>query len=502
VTESILEMQGVKKSFPGVQALKGVDFSVLKGEIHALVGQNGAGKSTLLKILSGVYHADSGSVMINGEKLTRWSSQEMIERGISFIYQELNLVQSLSVAQNIYIGREPRNAFGLINWNKMRAGAREALARIGAADFDVDMPVKQLTVAKQQLVAIARALDMAPTLLILDEPTSRLGLKDTEKLFTLLQKMQEDGLSIIYVSHRLSEIYRISNRITVLRDGQWIATQDTCDMSPRELVQNMVGKDVADQTYTREKPNGDVVLELNNLQGENINGVNLKLRKNEVLGLIGAVGAGKTETVRALFGIDKLSAGTIKVGCKELKHYTPTEVISLGMALCPEDRKYQGLLLDNSISVNVTLAGLRKFTNWKWFPNRKQEISTVVELVNKLRVATPSIKKNTRSLSGGNQQKVVLAKWLCTSSQVFVFDEPTIGIDVQSKAEIYELMHELAGEGAGVLFVTSDIEEGLQVSDRVLVMYKGKIIKELYPGTTTKEEVSLFAMGGTPDEQH
>lgn len=502
MTESILEMQAVKKSFPGVQALKGVDFSVLKGEIHALVGQNGAGKSTLLKILSGVYHADSGSVMINGEKLTRWSSQEMIERGISFIYQELNLVQSLSVAQNIYIGREPRNAFGLINWNTMRAGAQEALARIGAADLDVDMPVKQLTVAKQQLVAIARALDMAPTLLILDEPTSRLGLKDTEKLFTLLQKMQEDGLSIIYVSHRLSEIYRISNRITVLRDGQWIATQDACYMSPRELVQNMVGKDVADQTYTQEKPYGDFVLELNDLQGENINGVNLKLRKNEVLGLIGAVGAGKTETVRALFGIDKLSAGTIKVGCKEMKHYTPTEAISLGMALCPEDRKYQGLLLDNSISENITLAGLRKFTNWKWFPNRKQEISTVVELVKKLRIATPSIKKNTRSLSGGNQQKVVLAKWLCTSSQVFVFDEPTIGIDVQSKAEIYELMHELAGEGAGVLFVTSDIEEGLQVSDRVLVMYKGKIIKELYPGTTTKEEVSLFAMGGTPDEQH
>jgi len=502
VTESILEMQGINKHFPGVQALKDVDFSVLKGEIHALVGQNGAGKSTLLKILSGVYHADSGSVKIDGKKLAKWDPQEMIDRGISFIYQELNLVQSLSVAQNIYIGREPRNAFGLIDWKRMRAGAREALARIGADDLDVNMPVEQLTVAKQQLVAIARALDMAPTILILDEPTSRLGLEDTERLFSLLKNMQAEGLSIVYVSHRLSEIYRISNRITVLRDGQLIATETAADMSAQQLVRNMVGEDVADKTYARQKTFGEVVLKLDNLQGEGVNGVDLELHKNEVLGLIGAVGAGKTETVRALFGIDKPQDGSIRIGDKDARQNTSTEAISLGMALCPEDRKYQGLLLDNSISENVTLAGLRRFSNWKWFPNKQKERSVVVDLVKRLRVATPSINTNARSLSGGNQQKVVLAKWLCTSSQVFVFDEPTIGVDVQGKAEIYDLMHELAQQGAGVLFVTSDIEEGLQVCDRVLVMYKGSIIKELDPGKTGKEEASLYSMGGTPDEQH
>ena len=502
MTESILEMQGINKHFPGVQALKDVDFSVLKGEIHALVGQNGAGKSTLLKILSGVYHADSGSVKIKGKKLEKWDPQEMIDRGISFIYQELNLVQSLSVAQNIHIGREPRNAFGLVDWKKMRAGAREALARIGADDLDVNMPVEQLTVAKQQLVAIARALDMTPTILILDEPTSRLGLEDTERLFSLLKNMQAEGLSIVYVSHRLGEIYRISNRITVLRDGKLIATETAADMSAQQLVRNMVGEDVAEKTYDRQKTFGEVVLKLDNLQGEGVNGVDLELRKNEVLGLIGAVGAGKTETVRALFGIDKAQDGSIRIGENVVKQHTSTEAISLGMALCPEDRKYQGLLLDNSISENVTLAGLRKYTNWKWFPNKKKERSVVVDLVKRLRVATPSINTNARSLSGGNQQKVVLAKWLCTSSQVFVFDEPTIGVDVQGKGEIYDLMHELAQQGAGVLFVTSDIEEGLQVCDRVLVMYKGSIIKELDPGKTSKEEASLYSMGGTPDEQH
>ena len=502
MTESILEMQAIHKRFPGVQALKNVDFSVLKGEIHALVGQNGAGKSTLLKILSGVYHADSGSVKINGDHLTKWDPQEMIDRGISFIYQELNLVQSLSIAQNIFIGREPRNAFGFIEWNKMRAGAREALARVGADDLDVDMTVEDLTVARQQLVAIARALDMSPTILILDEPTSRLGLEDTETLFALLKKMQADGLSIVYVSHRLSEIYRISNRITVLRDGKLIATRSAQEMPAQELVRNMVGEDVADKTYGRQKHLSEPVLQLQDLQAEGVNGVNLSLRKHEVLGLIGAVGAGKTETVRALFGIDKPTAGEVIVGERKAKQHTATEAIAMGMALCPEDRKYQGLLLDNTIRENVTLAGLRKFTRWKWFPQPKEERSVVLDLFKRLRVAAPSINTNARSLSGGNQQKVVLAKWLCTSSQVFVFDEPTIGVDVQGKAEIYDLMHELADQGAGVLFVTSDIEEGLQVSDRVLVMYKGSIIKELDPQKTSKEEASLYSMGGTPDEQH
>lgn len=502
VTDLILEMKSISKQFPGVQALQDVDFSIRKGEIHALVGQNGAGKSTLLKILSGVYHKDSGKVTLNGKELRRWTPQQMIDWGVSFIYQELNLVQSLSVAQNIYIGREPKNPMGLIDWNTMRARAEEALARIGVSELDVNTHVNQLTVAKQQLVAIARVLDMNPTVLILDEPTSRLGLEDAERLFTILRNMQEKGLSIIYVTHRLSNIYRLSDRITVLRDGKLIITSDTDKLPAGELVKHMVGQEVVDLSYGSKKELDQMLLQVNGLFGSGVNGFDLKLHASEVVGLLGAVGAGKTETVRLLFGIDERSEGVIQIGDTVLENHTPTRAISAGMALCPEDRKYQGLLLDNSISENVTLAGLEKFALWALFPNRKKEKSTVLELVNRLRIATPEITTHSRSLSGGNQQKVVLAKWLCTDSKVFLFDEPTIGVDVQGKAEIYQLLHELADQGAGVLFVTSDIEEGLQVCDRVLVMYKGQIVAKLDPRESNKEEASLYAMGGSSDELH
>ena len=500
MSDLILEMKAINKHFPGVQALKDVDFSIKKGEIHALIGQNGAGKSTLLKILSGVYHLDSGSVTLKGKELRRWTPQQMIDRGVSFIYQELNLVQSLTVAQNIFIGREPKNAIGLIDWNTMRAGATEALARIGVSDLDVNSPVDQLTVAKQQLVAIARALDMDPTVLILDEPTSRLGLEDAERLFTILKDMQEQDLSIIYVTHRLSNIYRLSDRITVLRDGKLIVTADTANLPAGELVKHMVGEEVANLSYGSQKEQEQVLLQVDGLVGNGVNGFDLKLHASEVVGLVGAVGAGKTETVRLLFGIDPRIGGEILINQNPLKNHTPTEAIIAGMALCPEDRKYQGLLLDNPINDNVTLAGLKYFTTWNLFPNRKKERSKVDELVKRLRIATPGSSTHARSLSGGNQQKVVLAKWLCTESKVFLFDEPTIGVDVQGKAEIYQLLHELADQGAGVLFVTSDIEEGLQVCDRVLVMYKGQVTVELDPRKSNKEEASFYAMGGSSDD--
>lgn len=500
MSNQILEMKSINKHFPGVQALSDVDFSVEKGEIHALVGQNGAGKSTLLKILSGVYHADAGTVILNGKQLKRWTPQQMIDRGISFIYQELNLVQSLTVAQNIFIGREPRNSFGLIDWNTMRAGAQEALARIGVADLDVTQPVKQLTVARQQLVAIARALDMKPTVLVLDEPTSRLGLDDAERLFEVLEKMKAAGLSIIYVTHRLSNIYRLTDRVTVLRDGKWITTQKTTELTSADLVRHMVGKDIIDQSYGNEKPQEDVLLEVKNLKGGGVHGVDLRVHASEVVGLIGAVGAGKTETVRMLFGIDRQSGGEVTVNKKELKNFTSTEAIASGMALCPEDRKFQGLILDSSIQENITLAGLKRFTVGNWFPVRQQEKKVVLELFERMRIAAPSVSTPARSLSGGNQQKVVLAKWLCTDSKVFLFDEPTIGVDVEGKTEIYQQLHELSDQGAGILFVTSDIEEGLQVCDRVLVMHKGRIVTELDPRKTTKEEASFYAMGGSEDD--
>lgn len=498
MTETILEMQGIRKSFPGVKALKGVDFSVRKGEIHALVGQNGAGKSTLLKILSGVYAADGGKVIFNGETLDKWTPIEMIDKGIALIYQELNLVQSYSIAQNMFIGRELRNSFGLIKWKEMRSKAKKALERVSTTDFDVSIPVSELSAAKQQLAAIATALDRHPKLLILDEPTSRLSLHDAETLFALLEQMREEGISIIYVSHRLNEIYRISDRITVLRDGEHIATETKEEMPPERLVEYMVGEDVKQDSFAAPSNLGDTVLKVENLSGiGTVHSVDFELRGGEVLGLVGAVGAGKSDVLRLLFGIDNRDEGSISIQGKNIKGGNPKECIEAGMALCPEDRKYQGLVLDDSIQNNITLAGLKKFALQNIFTNRKREADVAQDLVKRLQVATPSISTHARSLSGGNQQKVVLAKWLCTESQIFLFDEPTVGIDIQGKAEIYKLMHDLAQQGAGILFVTSDIEEGLAVSHRVLVMYRGSIVAELDPATTSIGEASFLAMGGT-----
>ena len=500
MADKILEMHKITKHFPGVKALKSVDFDVRKGEIHALVGQNGAGKSTLLKVLAGIYTPDHGSINVKGSKLTKWNTQKVMDMGISFIHQELNLVQSMTVAQNLFIGDESRNRLGLIDWKKMRARAEKALARIGVVDIDTDLPIRNLTVAKQQLVAIARALSQDPQLLVLDEPTSRLGFEDTEKLFDTLLKMRSENISMIYISHRLSEIYRISDRVTVLRDGERKLTDQTKKVSAHDLVKQMVGEDVKKRKYVRGKEQTTLLVKTNQLKGPGVDTVDLNLYAGEVLGLVGAVGAGKTEFVRLLFGIEPFFEGTIDLNGKKLKELTPLDAIANGLALCPEDRKSHGLMLDKSIQENITLAGLKKFTIWGWLTSTKKEYRAVIDLVRRLKIATPSLGKRTRELSGGNQQKVVLAKWLCTSSKIFIFDEPTTGVDVQGKAEIYDLMHEFSDNGAGVLFVTSDIEEGVQVCDRLLVMYKGKIIKELDPTSSTVKEASMFAMGGHPDE--
>lgn len=497
----VLEMHNIDKQFPGVHALKNVHFDVRKGEIHALVGQNGAGKSTLLKILAGIYHPDEGTISINGNNYDRWTPHQIMGMGVSFIYQELNLFQDLSVAQNLFIGREPTRVPGVIYQNEMRARAEKALARLDATDIQVDALVKDLSAAKQQIVAIAKAFDQNPSLIVLDEPTSRLGLEDSEKLFAILNKMRDQGLSIIYVSHRLGEIYRISDRITVLRDGCLIKTDDAKSITPRQLVQYMVGEDVLIKKYKQKDKRGDVLLKTESLTGGSFQDVNLELHAGEVLGLVGAVGAGKTEMVRVLFGIDLFESGMISVQGNKITRNKPQKAIANGMALCPEDRKYQGLVLENSIRENITISSLNKVKTSFWLVDRKSEKDTVNAMVSRLRIATPSIDKKARELSGGNQQKVVLAKWLCTDSCVFIFDEPTVGVDIQGKSEIYDLMHELANNGAGVLFVTSDIEEGLHVSDRLLVMYKGSIIKELDPHRSSLEETSLYAMGGNLNEK-
>jgi len=502
MVETILEMRNVSKRFPGVQALQDVSFDVRRGEIHALVGQNGAGKSTLLKILAGIYTADTGEIVINGEQATDWGPREVLDHGVSFIYQELNLVPDMTVAQNIMLGREPKAVLGTINWRVLRQRARQALERIGDTTIDVSLPLRQLSVAQQQMVAISRALDQNPGLLVLDEPTSRLSIEEVDRLFALLDGMRAREIAVIYVSHRLEEVYRVADRVTVLRDGRRIATTPTKELPPETLVQQMIGSQVREVTQAKVVTGGQTCLAVENLTSPQVHGVSFELKRGEVLGIVGAVGAGKTEMLRLLFGIDRRSAGRILIDGQEVNIHTPPQAISTGIVLCPEDRKAQGLLLDSSVKNNITLAALRRFSLGGWFLRQRRECQHAEQMVASLRIATPSIHQLARFLSGGNQQKVVLAKWLSTESHIFLFDEPTVGVDVQGKVEIYELLQELAKQGAGVLFVTSDPEEAWAVCGRLLVMYAGHIVAELYPKEVSLDEVMFHVMGGKERDQN
>jgi len=497
VETPILQMKKISKRFPGVQALAEVDFDVLPGEVHALVGQNGAGKSTLLKILAGIYKADSGEIIVDGQKATNWTPRDVLNHGVSFIYQELNLVPDLSVAQNIYLGREPYNSLGIIRWDELNRRAQSALERVNENGIDVRLPLNCLSVAQQQMVAIARALDQNPRLLVLDEPTSRLSREEIEGLFRVLNQMAERGIAIIYVSHRLEEVYRISQRVTVLRDGQRIGTHITKELPPNELITEIIGERVRKitpaQPVSAEAP---VCLEVENLIGPKVHGVSFSLRRGELLGIVGAVGAGKTELLRYIFGIDRPIFGKIIVNGEFVNVSSTPVMISKGLALCPEDRKAQGLLLDSPLTINISLTALRSFVWGGWWIKRRQEKLHAENMVQSLRISTPTVEQLARYLSGGNQQKVVLAKWLSTNANLFIFDEPTVGVDVLGRVEIYDLLKQLTEKGAGVILATSDPEEAWQICSRLLVLYEGRIIAELNTQQVSLDDVMFYVMGG------
>ncbi len=496
--ENILEMRGIHKHFPGVQALQDVDLVLKQGEIRALVGQNGAGKTTLLKILGGIYKVDRGEVMIHGHKATTWTPREVMAEGVAFVHQELGLIPDLTIAQNICLGREPRTAFGIIDWGALAREAKRALELMGTQYLDVGLPLKQISVAQQQMVAIARALNQSPSVLILDEPTSRLSHDETETLFTVLTKMAQSGLSIIYVSHRLEEIYRIASTVTVLRDGRLIGTHNLADFSKADLIQEMLGQRESAIPHSPIVPQGNpVCLEVRDLAGPGVRRVNFSVQSGELLGIVGAVGAGKTELLHLLFGLERPSAGCVLVEGKEVRIHSPEAAIEAGIALCPEDRKAQGLLLDSSIAHNISLASLRAVSLAGTVISGRTESARAGKMIKQLNIVTPSISHHSRNLSGGNQQKVVLAKWLSTDSSIFLFDEPTVGVDVKGKVEIYELMGSLAARGAAIVFATSDPEEAWRVCSRVLVMFGGTITKEVYPDRVGLDRLIFFVMGGT-----
>lgn len=497
VESNILEMRQINKYFPGVHALDSVDFCVRTGEIHALVGHNGAGKSTLLKILSGIHSPDSGDIVFNGNNITNSSPKEVLDHGISFIYQELNLVHNLSVAENIFLGREIKNKIGLIKKNEMRKEARKILNKLGEEKIDVKLPLSEISVAQQQMVAIAKALDQSPRLLVLDEPTSRLSKSEIEKLFSLLHSLALKNISIIYVSHRLEEIYRIAERVTVLRDGKFMGTHAVKEINADDLVEEMVGERLRkSENANPPNPQAPICLQVNNLKGSTVNNISFYLKQGEVLGIVGAVGSGKTEMIQLLFGLDKRTGGDIEVNGKNIDIFSSQKAVSSGLALSPEDRKSQGLLLMESIINNITLASLKNFTHGGWLVRRQQEVNHAKGMVRKLRIVTPSIRQLTQNLSGGNQQKVVLAKWLSTEAKIFIFDEPTVGVDVQGKEEIYGIVKEIANSGAGVIFLTSDPEEGWSLCSRLLVMFERQIVADVDPKTITLAQLTSYTMGG------
>lgn len=491
-----LRMRGVTKTFPGVRALHDVDLEVARGEIHALIGENGAGKSTLMKMLYGVHQPDAGTIELGGAPVTIASPQVAQRLGVSMVHQELNLVPALDVARNVYLGREPSRGPGLVDWPALYRDAGALLDRLHLR-LSPRTPVRRLSTAQKQMVEIARALSWRPSLLILDEPTSSLTNTEIAELFRILRALREDGVSILYISHRLEELGQIADRITVLRDGGYVATIDAHHTSIPELIRLMVGRSLEQQFPKEIVPLGDEVLRVEGLTRQGvISDVSFTVHAGEIVGMAGLVGAGRSETARALFGADRRDAGAVFIDGRLVDIQSPGDAIAAGIGLLPEDRKTQGLVLPLSIATNISLASLPEVSAGG-IVRHAERAGLARRFTRDLRIRTPGILFRVRNLSGGNQQKVVLAKWLATDPRVLIFDEPTRGIDVGAKVEVYGLMTALARRGVGILLISSELPEVLGMSDRVLVMHDGRIVADLPRNEATQERVIAYASGET-----
>jgi simple sugar transport system ATP-binding protein len=480
----ILTMKGIYKAFPGVQALEDVDFALKKGEIHALVGENGAGKSTLIKALTGVERHDAGIITFDGQEVHVRSPQHAQLLGISTVYQELNLCPNLTVAENILIGWEPRK-FGRIDWARMNAQARQILQRLNI-DIDVTQTLGSYSVAIQQMAAIARALEISSArVLILDEPTSSLDARETEQLFSVMRKLKNEGMATIFITHFLDQVYEVAGRITVLRNGKLVGTYDTATLPRMELIAKMIGRNLTefdDMTKIKLESSkhikGDALLEAKGLGlTGSIEPFDLELHRGEVVGLAGLLGSGRTETARLLFGSDRPDSGSVTVNGKPVKNYSPRGSIERGVALCPEDRKVEGIVDDLTVRENIVLA-MQASRGWLKYLSMQQQYEIADRYIELLNIATPSADQPVKNLSGGNQQKVILARWLATNPQVLILDEPTRGIDVGTKAEIQKLVLSLAEEGRACVFISSELEEVLRTSHRIVVLREREKVTE------------------------
>lgn len=498
--QNVVTMLGIAKSFPGVIALEDVDFSLRKGEIHALMGENGAGKSTLIKILTGVEQPDKGTIELDGKIVQVRSPQHSQELGISTVYQEINLCTNISVAENIMLGHEPRK-FGSIHWQKMNEMAREAINRL-SIDIDVTQPLENYSVAIQQMVAITRALDvLSAKVLILDEPTSSLDIHETNLLFDVMRKLKQDGLGIIFITHFLDQVYQIADRITVLRNGKLVGTYDTSVLPRVELVAKMLGRSLTElDALSKVKAKDEGAQDKHHLveaRGLGRTGVlepvDLKLNANEILGITGLLGSGRTEMAGLIFGIDAPDHGSLTVDGEKVNNFSPFASLKRGIALCPEDRKAEGVLGDLTIRENIILA-LQARYGWFKFLSIQRQNEIAERYIKLLGIVTPSPEQLVKNLSGGNQQKVILARWLATNPKVLILDEPTRGIDVGAKTEIQKLVLSLAEEGKSCVFISSELEEVLRISDRVVVLRDRKKVAEY--GSDVDEKNLIQAMAG------
>jgi ABC-type sugar transport system ATPase subunit len=500
-------MEGICKAFPGVQALDKVDLEVRSGEVLALVGENGAGKSTLMKILSGAYRKDQGQIYLAGREVEIHDPHHAQQLGIAIIYQEFNLTPNQTVAANIYIAREPRMTglgrfFNLVDRQQMEAGAQAVLDRIGA-QISARARVRDLSVAQRQMVEIAKALAVEARIIIMDEPTAALGEREVEKLFEIVSGLKAQGLAIIFITHRLEEVFRIADRVVVLRDGQRVGEVPIADAStPRStgattdrIVHMMVGRTLDDMFHKEKAEITAPVLEVGNLSREGaVKNVSFTLRRGEILGFAGLVGAGRTETARLLFGVDVKDGGEILIEGKPVRLNSPQDAVKAGLGLVPEDRSLQGLVLKLPVQENIVLSTLDRHSKAGWV-NRARMQQTASEYVDKLSIRTPHLGQKAMFLSGGNQQKVVLAKWLASQPKVLIMDEPTRGIDVGAKAEVHALMSQLARSGIGIIMISSELPEVLGMSDRIVVMHEGSVAAVLERSEATQELIMAYASG-------
>ncbi len=498
-----LQMKQINKSFGEVQVLHDVDFELDRGEVRALAGENGAGKSTLIKILGGIYTCNSGEIWIDGQKLEQGLVEEAQKAGVAIIHQEIVLVQDLTVAENIFLGREFKTKAGFIDYSRMNASAKEILGRIGLNDVEPDTIVRELSISRQQMVEIARALSMNASILVMDEPTSSLTDREVEFLFEQIRALKEKGTAIIYISHKMDEIFEIADSVTVMRDGCHVVTKPLPEIRYEEIIQSMVGHKIEDYYPDYKAVPGKTLLEVRHLTTEKVEDITFSVAEGEILGLIGLMGAGRTELANALFGIDHVESGEIFIDGKKDMIKSTGQAIDRGIALVPEDRKTSGIFLENTIAFNMTITVMKEFIKGI-FVDQKKEKSILDEYIGQLEIKMANTEQLAGELSGGNQQKIVISKWLAAHPRILILDEPTRGVDVGAKSDIYHLICDIARQGVAIILISSELPEVMNMSTRIGVMCEGQLVRIFEPDKekVTQEIIMHYATGGFKHETY